>query len=303
MELRHLRYFVTVAEESSFSRAAQRLRVSQPPLSRQIRDLEAEMGVKLFVRDKRGVRLTDAGALFLRESRQILEASRRAVHLAQAAHRGEIARLKVAYSAALFVPELARGMRAFQRQYPLVELEVSEMTSQQQIQELLEKRLDAGYSSARFPAFEKELVFECVRRETPCVALPPGHPLTRQRQVEMRDLAMERFVTPPRNNPLFENFLMRLCRSAGFLPRAVQETESGFNILALVSAGVGVALVSESLKSLRSVEVEFRSLKPAPPLLEFYIVRRADSPSVALRAFIQVLARHLGRARRPKRAR
>ena len=173
MELRHLRYFVAVAEELNVRRAAERLHVSQPPLSRQIHDLEAEVGAELFVRSRQGMQLTEAGQFFLKEARQILSQSQRALQLTQAAGRGENGRLDLAYHAAFFDPVFTRAVRQFRKRFPSVELRIRELLTYQQIQELLEKRLDLGYVGLRFPELEPDLMFQRVHQGALWVALPP----------------------------------------------------------------------------------------------------------------------------------
>ena len=293
MELRHLRYFVAVAEELNIRRAAERLHVSQPPLSRQIHDLEYEVGTKLFARSKQGVQLTPAGQLFLREARQILSQSQRAVQLAQAAGRGQSGRLELAYSAAFFDPAFTRVTRLFRQRFPSVELRIRELPTYQQIQELIEKQIDLGYVGLRFVELEKDLEFECVRRGTLWVALPPGHPLAKQRRVALRALAKEPFIAPPRSSPAYRDALLGLCRSADFAPEFVQEGNNAQCMLQLVSAGAGVALVPETFRQLLAIDVEFRPLMPNLPPLEFHVARRRDNQSPPLRAFLEMLHGHL----------
>jgi DNA-binding transcriptional LysR family regulator len=164
MELRHLRYFLAVAEDLNVRQAAVHLHVSQPPLSRQIRDLEQEVGARLFVRSRRGMQLTEAGQTFLKEARQILFQSKRAIQLAQAVSRGAAGRLEIAYSAAFFDPVLLRVMRLFRQRFPMVEFGLRELQYHQQVHELVNKQIDLGYIGIRFPEPENELVFECLRR-------------------------------------------------------------------------------------------------------------------------------------------
>ncbi len=289
MELRHLRYFVAVAEELNFRRAAERLHVSQPPLSRQIRDLEAEVRARLLVRDQHGVQLTEAGRFFLREARQILAQSQRAVQLAQTANRGETGRLELAYSAAFFDPVFTRAVRLFKHRFPRVELAIRELLTYQQVQELLERRLDLGYVGLRFVELEKDLVFECVRRGVLWAALPPGHPLTRRRRVPLRSLATEPFIAPPRTSPAYQDALRNFCRAAGFAPNVVQEGNNAQCMLELVSAGIGVALVPETFRHLLPIEVEFRPLIPPPPSLEFHIAWHRENLSPTLGGFLAIL--------------
>jgi DNA-binding transcriptional LysR family regulator len=289
MELRHLRYFVAIAEELNVRRAAQRLRVSQPPLSRQIHDLEDEVGAKLFHRNKKGVELTEAGHFFLKEARQILVSSERAVRLAQAASRGQAGHLELAYSVFTVDPLFPRSIRLFRKRFPQVAVGIRELLTYQQVGELLEKRIDLGYVGIRYPDLEGELVFECLRRVPFSVVLPPGHPLARHRALTVRALAKEPFVAPLRASTAFRNLLVDICRSAGFEPNIVQEGNTAACMLELVSAGVGVALVPESFKKLLSIEVEFRPLPPSVPKLEFHIAWRRDNPSPCLQSFLALL--------------
>lgn len=289
MELRHLRYFVAVAEELNIRRAAERLHVSQPPLSRQIHDLEEEVGTRLFVRSQQGVQLTEAGQFFLKEARQILSQSQRALQLAQAAGRGETGHLDLAYHAAFFDPVFTRVARQFRKRFPSVELRIRELLTYQQIQELLEKRLDIGYVGLRFPELERELAFQCVHRGDLLVALPPDHPLAKQRRVALRSLAKEPFIAPPRVSPAYREALLSFCRLAEFVPEIVQEGNSAQCMLELVSAGVGVALVPDTFQKLLAIEVEFRPLTGRLPRLEFHIAWRRNNQSPHLAAFLEML--------------
>jgi DNA-binding transcriptional LysR family regulator len=292
MELRHLRYFVAIAEAGNVRRAAQRLRLSQPPLSRQIHDLEDEVGTKLFLRSKQGVQLTEAGEFFLKEARQILAQSERAVQVAQAASRGHAGHLELAYSVFTVDPLFPRVIRLFRKRYPLVAVGIRELLTYQQVGELLEKRIDLGYVGIRYPELEQELDFECLRRVPFAIALPPGHPLARQRTLTVRALAHEPFVAPLRASTAFRNVLVDICRSAGFVPNIVQEGNTAACMLELVSAGVGVALVPETFQKLLSIEVEFRPLPPSVPRLEFHIAWRRDNSSPSLRSFLEMLRQH-----------
>lgn len=289
MELRHLRYFVAVAEELNVRRAALRLHVSQPPLSRQIHDLEAEIGVRLFLRRKRGVELTDAGRLFLGEARQILARAQQAVQLAQSAGRGEAGRLSLAYTAWACDPVFSLAIRRFRQRFPRVELQIQELPSHQQIEELLAKELDAGYVGMSFPELSVDLTFECVRRAALCVALPPGHPLTRSRRLNLRSLAGEPFVSLPVTVPFYREAQFDLCRSAGFTPNVVQQANNAQSLLQLVCAGVGVTIVPEVLQEFLKINVEFRPLPSSLPRFEFHVAWRRDNPSASLGTFLEIL--------------
>ena len=289
MELRHLRYFVAVAEELNVRRAALRLHVSQPPLSRQIHDLEAEIGARLFVRQKRGMQLTDAGRLFLGEARHILLRAQQAVQLAQSAGRGEAGHLSLAYTAWACDPVFPVAIRQFRQRFPRVELQIRELPSHQQIEELLAKELDVGYVGMRFPELRGDLTFEVVRRAALCVALPPGHRLTRQRQLSLRSLADEPFVSLPVAVPFYREAQLDLCRSAGFTPNIVQEANNAQSLLQLVAAGVGISIVPEVLQQFLRIEVEYRPLPSSLPRFEFHVAWRQENPSASLKTFLAIL--------------
>jgi DNA-binding transcriptional LysR family regulator len=290
MELRHLRYFVAVAEELSFTRAAKRLHVSQPPLSRQIRNLEEEIQAALFVRGKRGVILTEAGQFLLIEARQILAQSERAALLARTTRRDEVGHLAIAYTAALFDPLLWRTLRQFRQRFPLVELEIREMSAFQQTQALVEKQIDLGYVAIRFPELEQDLVFECVRKAAAWVALPPGHPLAKRRRLTFRALAQEAFILPRwAATSTFQKWFSSQCEAAGFTPKIAQKGDNAYSVLGLVSAGVGVAIMPEMARHLMSQEVEFRPLPASVPKFEFNIVWRRENTSPVLQTFLGML--------------
>jgi DNA-binding transcriptional LysR family regulator len=293
MELRHLRYFVAVAEELNVRQAAARLHLSQPPLSRQIHDLEDEVGTKLFVRSQSGMHLTEAGRTFLKEARLILAQSKRAVQLAQAASRGEAGHLDIAYSIEGFEPVLLRVIRLFRRLFPMVELGIRELQYHQQVQELINRRIDLGYVGIRFPELESELVFECVRKAPYLVALPPGHPLAKQRRLRLSELANEKFISIRRTAAAYHSWFVSVCRSAGFTPEiAPEEADGALSLLGLVSAGFGVALVPETFQQILPVEVEFRPLRPSIPTFDIHIAWRRDNQSIVLQAFLEMLRKH-----------
>jgi DNA-binding transcriptional LysR family regulator len=307
MELRHLRYFVAVAEELNVRRAAGRLRVSQPPLSRQIHDLEDEVGARLFQRSQRGMQLTEAGRYLLPQARQILAQSERALHLANAASRGEAGRLSVAYSAAVFDPAFARAVRLFRHRFPLVDLEMRELSFSAQIKALLDSQIDAGYLVLGSRQGEEELASECLRRVATCIALPRDHPLTKRKQLKLSDLVDEPFVFPRTSMSTFRTWLLELCRAAGFTPKIAQEADNAMGILGLVASGVGVAFSPETGRIFGSMGVEFRTLPPGTPMFDLQILWRRDNTSPLLPTFLNILREstraeiksRAGRARKP----
>jgi DNA-binding transcriptional LysR family regulator len=291
MELRHLRYFVAVAEELNIRRAAARLHVSQPPLTRQIRDLEDEIGVKLLERSKLGVQLTEAGRVFLEEARQILSHTERATRLAQGARRGETGRLDVAVPPMAIDHALSRVMRQFRRRFPNLAFQLHEMPTPHQFKALVDKDIDLGYCA--FRSADAELVFKPVRRAAICAVLPPDHPLARQRRFPLSALSEDAFITPARHTSIYFDWYINLCRGAGFEPKIAQEADSAQSMLTMASAGVGVALVPEIMRAFHSAaDVEFRDIFPNTPSLTFHLAWRRNDVSPGLKSFLEMFTAH-----------
>jgi DNA-binding transcriptional LysR family regulator len=239
------------------------------------------------------MRLTEAGQTFLKEARSILAQSQRAVQLAQAASRGEAGHLDIAYSAGGFEPVLLRVIRLFRQLFPMVELGIRELQYHQQVQELINHRIDLGYVTMRFPELESELVFECVRKSHFVVALPPEHPLAKKRRLRLPELANEKFISIRRTAPAYHSLFVSHCRAAGFMPEiAMEEADGALSVLGLVSAGFGLALLPETFRQILPVEVEFRPLRPSIPTFDFHIAWRRDNQSSVLHAFLKMLREH-----------
>ena len=289
MELRHLRYFVAVADELNFRRAARRLHVSQPPLSRQVRDLEDELGTKLFDRRGRRIALTSAGETFLKEARTILSQAQRAVQLAKAASRGEAGNLSVAILppiGGLFVPP---AIRIFRKRYPLADVNVVELSPQSQVSALLERRIDLGFVPLPLIQRMPELTFEPVREVEVMAVFPPGHPLARQRQLTLRKLAYEPFVLLNRSSAaLLHDWILGQCREAGFEAQVVKLAESPLSVLELVSSGFGVSLLPDLFQRF-AVDTVFRPLPPATPKLHLALAWRSDNQSSLLQAMLEIM--------------
>ncbi len=289
MELRHLRYFVAVADEMNFRRAAQRLHVSQPPLSRQIHDLEDELETKLFDRSRQKLALTPAGETFLKEARQILSLVQRAAQLAKAASRGEAGQLSLAILppiGGLFLPP---AVRAFRERYPVVDLTILDLVPQEQITALLDRRIDLGFVPLPVINLVPDLEFEPVREVDLMVALPPGHRLAKRRQLTLQRLAREPFVMISRSSTaLLHDWVLNLCREAGFEAQVIKQAEGPSSILELVSAGFGVSLLPSLFQRFPS-DVIFRPLPPATPKLHLALAWRRDNQSRLLKAFLEIL--------------
>jgi DNA-binding transcriptional LysR family regulator len=289
MELRHLRYFVAVAEEKHFGRAASRLRIAQPPLSRQIQDLERELGFALFERTRRQVELTAAGVALLAHTRGIFDAVALAVHEAGRASRGEQGRIVVGYPSTFAYSGLPEIVRAFRTKFPSVEVVLRELAPQQQLDALREGRVHVGF--VRAPLEEPGLSSELVRSEPLVVALPTGHPLATRKVVPLALLAKEPFVMFPRvRGAAYFDSLTRLCHDAGFTPRIVQEAPQ-LDIVSLVAAGLGVSLLPTSIRKIRRAGIVLRPIVGSPKT-SLLVVWSPREPSPVLREFLEVVRRY-----------
>ncbi|MEW6635698.1 MAG: LysR substrate-binding domain-containing protein [Actinomycetota bacterium] len=288
MNLQRLRYFVAVAEELSFTRAAERLHMAQPPLSYQIRQLEEELGVQLFYRDKRNVRLTEAGRLLLEEARGLLVHAEQTASVVRRVGHGEVGRLSVG-----FVPSAANRLlppllRAFGERFPSVELLLREVDPDRLLSSLGDGRVDVGF--LYLPLFEEAaLEARAVSREPFVAALPDTHPLAEKARVTLGDLAEEPFVlTPKYRGAGLRDKIVAHCRRAGFEPRVVQEAWLMQTTVSLVAGGIGVTLVPASLRNLQRTGVVYKSVEGLLPEIELGAVWRRGDPSPVLRAFLGV---------------
>ncbi|HWQ39589.1 MAG TPA: LysR substrate-binding domain-containing protein [Burkholderiales bacterium] len=292
MELRHLRYFVTVAEELHFGRAAEKLRISQPPLSMQIRALEKELGVSLLNRTQRHVSLTQAGNALLGEARQVLARVEQAVLITRRAGRGEIGELVIGFISVADYNVLPIVLREFRKRYPMVNLTLREATSDALIEGLVNGRIDVAFALP--PIAEPALESAAILREPLIVALPQRHALARgSGRVPLPALAGSPFILFPRRMaPGLYDDIVSFCRSAGFSPRVEQEAVQMQTIVSLVSAELGVALIPQSLKNLQRTGVVYKALREAGPLTEIHLAWRRGDALPVLKLFID-LARTL----------
>jgi DNA-binding transcriptional LysR family regulator len=289
MELRHLRYFATAAEELNFSRAAARLHISPPPLSRQIRSLEQEIGAELFDRSKRKLQLTPAGKSFLEQAKQILAQSDRAVRLAKAVSQGKTGHLTVAFLSPLGGVFLPVALRTFRQKFPSVEVTITEMVPGKQVKALLESRIDAGFLARCEARFETELALEAVGQVGLVAALPPEHALTTLRKVPLQKLAGEKLVIFKRSSaPATHDWIRDLCRANGFEPKIVRQCDQSHALLDSVAGGLGVSILPEFFQRYQG-EVVFRPLAPNTPKIELCMVWRRRDNSEALHALRAIL--------------
>jgi DNA-binding transcriptional LysR family regulator len=296
MELRHLRYFLAVAEELHFGRAAARLHISQPPLSQQIRRLEKELQAPLFHRTKRHVELTNAGRVFLGEARALVAQAAQAAGNAQRASRGEIGQLLVACDLWADFLSGASIIRRFARRHRDVEVELRDLTATEQYAALEGGRIHVGI--LRPPVESKALLSERLWAENLVVAFPRGHRFKSYERVPWSALVDEPYVQlSRRRGPAFEALVARACHDAGLTLRVKYEVEHPQTILAIVEAGLGISLVPASLQMVGRPAIAYRRLTPAGPALETVIAWRRDSEMPLVQAFVKV-AREVARSRR-----
>lgn len=289
MELRQLRYFIAVAQERSFSRAARRLHVSQPPLSTQIKTLEAELGVRLLERSNRGVSPTPAGVAFLEQACAALDAVERARTEALRAHRGEAGRLSVGFVSIADYGILPPALKSFRSRYAGVEVQLHELTTDAQIPELRAARLDLGIALA--PVDEPDLEFERLLREVLVLAAPSGHPATQGvGAVDLRALGKEDFIVPPRDiAPGLYDLTISTCRASGFAPRITQQARQMQTVISLVASGMGFALVPASVRNLRRAGVQYRRLRRKAARIELGILRLRNADNPQREHFVEAL--------------
>jgi DNA-binding transcriptional LysR family regulator len=297
MELRHLRYFIAVAEEKHMTRAAEKLGIQQPPLSMQIRALEKELDVQLFRRQPRGMELTDAGAAFLDRARQILDQVEWAVATTRRTARGEEGRVVVGFtSSAPFHPFVPRVLRAFREVAPLVSLVLEESGSSELVQGLHNEDIDAAF--IRSPVADVVgLTVRPLLEEKMLVALPTGHVFARRSSfsrsvlLPLAELAKETFILYKRpGGPGLYDTIIAACRSAGFSPRVGQEAPRIISTLNLVAAGLGVSVVPASLQRLQMDGIVYRKLEDMPQLTAPLILacRRGEN-AAAVQRFIDLV--------------
>jgi DNA-binding transcriptional LysR family regulator len=293
MELRHLRYFVTVAREGHFTRAAEKLHIQQPPLSQQIRALELEIDASLFVRHPRGVSLTDAGRSFLADAEAILSAVDSAAVRARRTARGETGRIAVGFTtSAPFHPLVARAIREFRRERPDVSFVLEENSSGDLLAALRDDRLDIAFIRSGV-ADPLGVTVHALLREDMAAALPHRHRLARRPKLSLRDLAAEEFILyrRPDGRGLYD-VIIAACAEAGFSPHVGQEAPRIVSTLNLVAAGLGITIVPASLSRLPLEGVTYRPLTGRPAIqVPLNLACRRDERSAATLAFIDQVRR------------
>lgn len=293
MELRHLRYFIAVAEELHFGRAAQVLGISQPPLSQQIQALEQELGARLFERTNRRVALSEAGRLFLEEARQVLAQVDKAADVARRAQLGELGEMKIGFtSSAPFNSSIPKAIYSFRQRFPAVHLNLKEMSSRDVADALLDERIEVGLM--RPLPLPDSLVATELFREPLVAVINADHPLAAGSEggLQLAALANEPFVFFPRSyGSGLHAQLLNLARQAGFTPHFAQEAGEVMTIIGLVSAGLGVSVLPASFQRMRIDGVVYRTLLDADAMTAVWLVQRREQASAMAGAFVELLIR------------
>jgi DNA-binding transcriptional LysR family regulator len=293
MELRQLRYFVAVAEELSFHRGAERAGVSQPPLSRQIANLEAELGTRLLDRNKHNVALTEAGKVFYAEAIKSLAAVDKAIDTARRAAKGQMGSLTLGFGGSATYAVIPKLLRRFRSLFPEVELSLHVLPMAGQLDALREQSIDIGFHIA--PIQDDTLLSRCILRDPLVVAFPSTHPLFRKPKIGLKALESCDFVMLSRSGGGLSNYtqVMQICRQAGFVPNIVREVTPMESVIGLVAADVGIAIVPSTVQQrLRIANVAYRPIRERYAVMEFAIAWRKDDTSSVVAAFVELAAPH-----------
>jgi len=291
MDLKQMAYFVAVAEELHFSRAAVRVRIAQPALSQQIQQLEQELGGALLIRNKRNVSLTEAGAVFLSEAKTMLMQAEHAKTVARQAFSGIVGELSVGFVEAATWSALPQVVAAYRTQYPQVKLTLQHLNTAKQIQALQNRNIHVGIIG--LPIDNPALSFHLIAKEPYWVALPPGHRLADKSDVFVSDLVREQFVFTNREaGPLYYDKIVKVCLDAGFSPEIIQSANEMLTVLSLVSCGMGIALIHESAKNLRSDLIYKRLLGTDQSAYQLSFVWEKANIPPTLQGFLKIIEKY-----------
>ncbi len=293
IDLKQLKYFLAVAEEKSFSRAAERLHISQPPLSQQIMKLESELGVRLFARTTRTFELTVAGKALMHEAADLLARMRMTIDTIRQIDRGEVGRLRVGIVGSAMWGPIPSLLEQFQSQFPRVSWTLHELGPNVQYEALRAKQIDVGFwrepkldeDELRHDKLRQDLCFH----ENVCVALNEHHRLAKEPFIELTDIAGDPMLTLALDKSSFPRYLIQCCVDAGFEPAIFQEASEPQTLLAMVGAGLGVTLMPETTGRIGWPGVVFVPIKTRPPSANLYIAYPAHDDAPVVRAFLNIL--------------
>ncbi|MBN4053399.1 LysR family transcriptional regulator [Haliea sp. AH-315-K21] len=287
-DLRKLRQFIAVAEELHFGKAAIRLHMSQPPLSRSIHQIEKDLQVELFVRHPHGVELTNEGEVFLNEARNILLTVERAYERTLQAKRGEIGRLVIGYHGSTVFDLLPRLIARFKQKFPQAQIDMHNMNKNEQLLNLRNHSIHIGI--IRHVNDEPGITTHIITKEPIYVAVSNRHSLATAKSIAMKSLATEPLIVfPQANRPSFADQTISECRKSGFIPNVVQETEDAVSALVLVSAGLGISLVPHSACNIKIPDVTFIPLNNPKFRVELCCIHLTERRAPVLEAFLQII--------------
>jgi DNA-binding transcriptional LysR family regulator len=288
VEIRHLRYFLAIAEELNFSRAAEKLRIAQPPLSQQIKQLEHELGVQLIERETRPVRLTEAGKFFREQSQTLVSRFDELIQQMQKMGRGETGTLAIAFVASATFEVLPVVLREFQKCFPDVQLDLFEMNTSEQKVALLERRINLGF--VRPDLKDDAIVVEKLLEESIVLAVPSGHKYSNRQSINITDIAKDPLICfPCLPEPSFGSFILGVCRAHGFEPIVVQHAGELQTALSLVAGGMGIALLPNSIRKIEREGVVYLPLNEPVPKTTLSVAFRTDDTSPTLKSFLEIL--------------
>nr|WP_315476057.1 LysR family transcriptional regulator [uncultured Undibacterium sp.] len=292
MELRQLRYFIAVAEELHFTRAALRMHIGQPPLSHAIQMLEEDIGVQLFERTKRSVRLTAAGHLFLQDARRIIALTESASEMARKAARGETGELRIGFTFSTpFTALFSNVINRYREKYPEVNLIFRELSTNRQLEEIEKLQLDLGFIRPPEGAMEETMKFNnlqlnTLRRDPLMVVLPLTHAFSKKKKIALKELADESFIMYPHKagTGIYPQ-VMRLCQAQGFAPKVAHEVGEASTIIGLVAAGCGISILPGSFERLHMDGVCYRPLSDTNAMTALLLVRTKSESNPLVEAF------------------
>jgi len=289
MEFRQLKYFIAVAEELNIGRAATRLHISQPPLTRQIQQLEEEFGTQLFLRTARGVELTQAGEMLLRDARNIRDLMQQAIERVREAGQGKRGKMDIGIFGSGILDVIPKVLHAFRATHPDVQIALHQMSKKEQIEALRQHRIMAGFNRMLGPL--PDISSEPVMLESIMVAVNEKHPLAAKAAILLKELAGQPLILFPSGaRPSFIDKVWALCADEGFEPNVAQEVGDAPTSVALVAAGFGLSLVPEAATSLSVPGVVYRRLANAPDaVVDLSCIYRTDETSPILQAFLQTI--------------
>jgi DNA-binding transcriptional LysR family regulator len=290
MELRHLRYFLAVAQHLNFSEASRRLNVAQPAISQTILDLEEELGLKLLMRTHHSVQLTAAGNAFMQEAAEIVRRSESAKTVAQRAEKGEVGSLNIGFMPCAIAPILPGLIAEYSRRFPNVEIFLHEMTLMQQFKALHERSINIGFTRSIPLQPAKEFNSECLYDDRLEIALPITHRLAKRKVVELKSLAKESFVQFHRlGAPALFDEVIATCRRAGFSPNIISEPELMSSVMLFIESGLGVSLVPGCIRNLNHPSAIVCPIKPASARIPLCAIWPKDRHAPVLESFLDVL--------------